>query len=311
MKSKQTMYMAAVLGVAICGAALGSSRYSRFIDPQFSVKVTNDLVYASAPVKSPEPSQNPLLLDLYEPDGNTAPRLRPGFVAVHGGGLARGDKRTENMVQLCEELAARGYVCASINYRLLGDDPPAAGSTPSARTLNAAIEDAGRAVAWLHTHAGRYGVDPARIAVGGSSAGAEVVLRLAYGGTPPTVRVGAVLSWVGGLRGDENILDAEEPPLFIVHGAEDEAVPVSEAYALAERASRVAIPHQIYVCEGLGHNVPLDRRPAGMSLYDHLAEFLFAQMDLAHLGRRPHAGGRALSNVRSDVRPIPCPKESG
>lgn len=308
MKSKYTIYLAVVLVFFVWCVQHDNAQSSLFIKPQFPVKITNDLVYAFAPVGSPRPAEKPLLLDLYEPDGNTAPRIRPGFIAVHGGGLVRGDKRTENMVEWCRELAARGYVCVSINYRLRGEDPTSKGDTPSGRTLNAAVEDAGRAMTWLHNNASRYNIDPARIAVGGSSAGAVIVLRLAYGETSPRVPVAAVMSWVGGLDGNESILDAEEPPLFIVHGADDDSVPVAEAYALAQRARRVAIPHEIYVCEGLGHNVPLDRRPAGVSLYQRLAEFLYEQMDLSHLGRKVQARRPVLSKVQSDVRPIPCPK---
>ena len=189
-----------------------------FVASRFSVKVTNDLEYAKGLVRSPAVSDKPLLLDLYEPDGDSAPALRPGFVAVHGGGLTRGDKGTENMVELCRELAGRGYACVSINYRVLGDDPPADGETPISRTLNAAIEDAERAVTWLRYGAGRYHVDPERIAVGGSSAGAAIVLRLAYRGAGPGVPVRAVFSWVGGLDGREGMLDAGEPPLFMVSG---------------------------------------------------------------------------------------------
>lgn len=302
------MNLTASLVFFICGVVFGGAQSSQFINSQFPVKVTNDLPYASARVQSPQPAEKPLLLDLYEPDGNTSPRLRPGFVAVHGGGLVGGDKRTENMVELCRELAARGYVGISINYRLRGDDPPTNGNTPLARTLNAAIEDAASAVGWLRNNASRYKVNPARIAVGGSSAGAEIVLRLAYGKTSPKVPVAAVLSWTGGLDGNENILNAEEPPLFIVHGADDNLVSVSEAYALAERARQVAIPHEIYVCEELRHNVPLDRRPAGVSLYHRLARFLYAQMDLSHMGQRVRGSRRASSNTQSNIRAIPCPK---
>lgn len=188
------------------------------------------------------------------------------------------------------------------------DDPPAQGSTPLTRTLNAAIEDAGRAVAWLRNNAGRYNVDPARIGVGGSSAGAVIALRLAYGETRPRVPVAAVLSWLGGLDGNESMLDEGEPPLFIVHGADDNSVPVSEAYALAQRASRVAIPYEINVCEGLGHNVPLDRRPGGVSLYHRMARFFYEQLDLSRVGQKFQARKRVKSNVQIKIQPIPCPK---
>jgi acetyl esterase/lipase len=307
MKSKYTSYII-VLVVFTSGVRPTRAQSSLFIDPQFPVKVTNDIPYASAPVQSPQATMKPLLLDLYSPDGKAAAHLRPGFIVVHGGGLDRGDKRTENMVELCRELAARGYVCASINYRLRGDDPVAKGYTPYTRALNAAIDDAGRAVLWLRNNANRYKVDRARIAVGGTSAGAEVVLRLAYGEALRRVSIAAVFSWMGGLDGSENLLDAEEPPLFIIHGADDNSVRVSEAHALAVRASRVAIPYEIYVCEELGHNVPLDRRPAGVSLYYRLAKFLYEQMDLAYTGQRANQRRPVPSRARSEIRPIPCPK---
>jgi acetyl esterase/lipase len=302
-------YAIFILVFFLGGGGLPDARPLPFVDSRFPVKVTHDVAYATAPVRSADSATKPLLLDLYEPNGDAAPRLRPGFVAVHGGGLTRGDKRTENMVELCHELAARGYVCLSINYRLRGDDPPAIGDTPFARTLNAAIADAGKAVRWLHDNAKRYRVDHSRIAVGGSSAGATIALRLAYEAAPRRVPIAAVFSWVGGLNGDEQILDAGEPPLFIVHGADDDLVPVGEARALARRAAQSRLSHKMFVCEGLGHNVPLDRRPAGTSLYRHLAEFLHANMDLTSLGRRPRRKSPRMQwqNAPTESPAVPCP----
>lgn len=268
------------------------------------VGVTPDLVYGSAAVRSPAPGRKALRLDLYQPEGPAAPALRPGFVVIHGGGLMRGDRRTENVVELCREMAARGYVAVSIGYRLAGDDPPGRAGTRFARTLDAAIEDAALAVAWLRRNAARHRVDPRRIAIGGSSAGATIAMRLAYG-TRHGSRVAAVLSWVGGLDGGEHLLDGGGPPLFIVHGAADERVPVAEAHALALRARRAGIAHRIVVCEALGHDVPLDRRPGGASLYDHLAGFLHAQMDLARIGR---SLTRPAALPVSDTTAVPCPR---
>jgi acetyl esterase/lipase len=279
-----------------------------FVNARFPVRVNHDIEYGRAPVRSAPASDKRLLLDLYQPDGDSIPGLRPGFVAVHGGGLTRGDKRTENMLELCRELARRGYVCASINYRLRGDDPPAEGDTPLARTLNAAIDDAALAVDWLRSNAARFRIDPARIAVGGSSAGAEIVLRMVYRDRRPEPPVAAVLSWVGGLNGREGILDAGQPPLFIVNGAVDSLVPAAEAYALAERAHRVGIPYEVYVCEGLGHNVPLDRRPSGVSLYHRLVTFLHRHLDLSHLGRELRKPGQQRTESVYSPRSLGCPR---
>jgi len=308
MKPIYTLSMVTVLVSFSCGIQPQESRSLVFINPQFPVKVTRDLVYATAPVQGSE--EKTLLLDLYEPDGKSVPRLRPGFIAIHGGGLANGDKQNENVVELCRELAARGYACISINYRLVGDDPPVQGSSSFYRALNAAIEDTVQAVTWLRNNSDRYSVDASRIAVGGSSAGAHIALRFAYGETSKKAPVAAVLSWTGGLNGDEDIIEGDEAPLFIVHGVDDDSVPVAEARALAQRAARIGLAYKIFICEGLGHLVPLDRRPAGVSLYGHLAQFLYQNIDIVNLGR-PVSQRRSTAqnrNAKADLRAVQCPR---
>ena len=292
--------------IALVALQIVTAPSTPFVKARFPVTVTHDIEYGRAPVRRAG-SERRLRLDLYQPDGDSA-RIRPGFVAVHGGGLARGDKRTENMVELCRELAGRGYACVSINYRLLGDDPPAPGDTPLARTLNAAIQDTEEAVNWLRANASHYRIDPARIAVGGSSAGAEIVLRMVYQEGRPIPSVAAVMSWVGGLNGSEGILDPGEPALFIVNGAVDTVVPAAEAHALAGRASQVGIPVEIYVCEGLGHNVPLDRRPSGASLYHRLATFLHRHLDLSHVGQELRKAVPQRTGSVYSPRSLECPK---
>ena len=65
-----------------------------------------------------------LKLDLYEPKdiGEDVPVLSPGIVLIHGGGFVSGDKSTMSM--LATTYASHGYVVVSINYRLMGDNPP-------------------------------------------------------------------------------------------------------------------------------------------------------------------------------------------
>ncbi len=298
-------------GDPAAGAALAPPRSSEeapFVRPRFAVSVARDVVYASAAVGRTGTFEKLLRLDLYEPAGGGAPSQRPGFVVVHGGSLGRADKADANVAELCREMAARGYLCASINYRMGADDPPLPGATLLDRVLSAGAQDAGRALGWLRDQASRLGLDGARVAAGGSSSGAEIVLRLAYGERRLDVPIAAVLSWSGGLDGKEHQMDAGEPALFIVHGAEDASVSVQEARALAGRACRVGLPHEVFVCAGLGHTVPLDRRPAGRSLYHHLAEFLYHRMDLANLGRQPGADPPARASARRDAASIACPR---
>ena len=110
---------------------------------RFEVDVRRDVVYGTAAVRRPRPGRKALLLDLYEPRGGGTKVLRPGVVLAHGGGWRSGDKRRPPyMADLCRDLAARGYVCASIDYRLTGDDPPGSETTALGRAREASIEDA-------------------------------------------------------------------------------------------------------------------------------------------------------------------------
>ncbi|MHC4680255.1 MAG: alpha/beta fold hydrolase, partial [Planctomycetota bacterium] len=98
---------------------------------------------------------------------------RPAIVFVHGGGWRSGDKRKGNFLRPTLEFAAKGYVCITVNYRLLGEAP-----------MPACIEDVKCAVRWLRAHAKEYNVNPERIGAYGNSAGAHLVAML--GVCPPS-----------------------------------------------------------------------------------------------------------------------------
>lgn len=88
----------------------------------------------------------------------------PALLWVHGGGLVIGDPRLEEKV--CAAFAeALGIVVAAPAYRLAPAHP-----------YPAAQEDLAAALAWL---AALPGVDPARVALGGDSAGAGLAACLA------------------------------------------------------------------------------------------------------------------------------------
>jgi acetyl esterase/lipase len=90
------------------------------------------------------------------------------FVWIHGGGFRGGDKAPINL-QLLGPLMKAGVSVASINYRLSGIGP-----------YPMQMHDSARAIQFLRSQATEWNIDPARIAVGGGSAGAGIAQWLAF-----------------------------------------------------------------------------------------------------------------------------------
>ncbi len=261
-----------------------------FLDPQYGVRVTKDIVYATGAVRSPAPGSIDLLLDVYEPTGAGVPPTKPGFVTIHGGGFETGKKSA--MSGLCTEYAKRGYVCISINYRLEGDDPPTPGGTELERAVNAAVEDAANAVAWLKTNAATYGIDPSRIAVGGNSAGAGTSLFLGFRELGPAAAVQAVVSFAGAMYGYEWEIDAGDPPVILIHGENDTIVPYPLAVLVANAAAAVGLPYELHILTGVRHAGAFRERnsyilPDGDTPGEKLQAFLYTHLRLAIIGKPP------------------------
>lgn len=158
-----------------------------------------NLVYATRP--------RPLRLDLYLPAG-TPPF--PVVVWVHGGGWQSGDKSLARDHPALRQ-RARGYAVASVEYRLSGE-----------AVFPAQIHDCKAALRWLRGNAAAHGLDPARIAAWGGSAGGHLVALLgtsggaaeledpAQGFASESSRVQAVVDWYG--PADLLIWDAPRPP---------------------------------------------------------------------------------------------------
>ena len=122
---------------------------------------TPDLVYSVLP------GFRPLHLDLYQPPGGAGSARHPFVVYVHGGGWMSGQTRQSgafsNWPGVLASLAARGYVVASVEYRL-----------SSEARFPAAEQDVKAAIRWLRTHADGYGIDRSRGLVWGASAGGQL-----------------------------------------------------------------------------------------------------------------------------------------
>lgn len=134
------------------------------------VKGLPDLVY------SQPPGHRPLTLDLYLPP-DAAARPASGFplvLQIHGGDWLDGDKRHNgafaDFAGVLASLASKGYVVASIEYRLSAE-----------ARFPAQIHDVKVALRWLRLKASRYGIDPARAMTWGEGAGAQLATLAALG----------------------------------------------------------------------------------------------------------------------------------
>ena len=184
--------------------------------------------------------------------------VKPIVVVIHGGGWRSGQRSVPS--SLNRYLAARGYLVASIDYRL----------APHHR-FPAAIDDVDDAVAWLKENAASLGGDPRRIVLIGRSAGGHLALLAAYRTKDPDVK-GVVafypgtdlrFAWAnpsnplvldtravlgdflgGGPDAFGKAYDAasaydfagkESPPTLLLHGTRDELVAVMQSRRLAEK----------------------------------------------------------------------------
>lgn len=206
-------------------------------------------------------------LDIYRPRRGVT--KAPVILQIHGGAWIVGDKRQQGL-PLMLHMAARGFVCVAINYRL----------SPRS-TFPDHLIDAKRALAWVRENIEAHGGDPSRIIVTGGSAGGHLAAMVALTANDPAYQPGfeeadtSVLACVpvyapydlvellGPRKGREHVLverlsrwvmgktlaEAEEayreaspmthvgeeaPPFFVIHGTHDNLVPVSQARGFVE-----------------------------------------------------------------------------
>lgn len=173
-----------VLSVVLCfliGNAKGQyctndSRYSNasFFDSN-EITVTKNIQFGVSVDRNNNPYT--LKMDLYFPGLNIDPSpKRPFILLVHGGGFVSGDKQSGDIVDLCYHLAMRGFVCASINYRLGHNGT----EYQKYKARYRAIQDGHAALRYIVNNANIARIDTNWIFVGGQSAGALTALGLVY-----------------------------------------------------------------------------------------------------------------------------------
>ncbi|MDF1852558.1 MAG: alpha/beta hydrolase [Verrucomicrobiales bacterium] len=235
-----------------------------------------DLVYATY-------GDRKMQLDLYRPK-NVEGTL-PAILCIHGGAWWKGERR--NHAHIAKALAARGFVTATISYRLSGERP-----------FPAQIEDGKAAVRWMRANADQYGIDPDFIGATGSSAGGHLTNLLATsggvsdlegkGGNPDfssTIQAAAPMGaqsdleterirrrsidpkaafypqFLGGtqeevpetyqLASPRHHLDSDDPPIFYLTGELDD--PSTHAVDTRRDLTTLGISNGLHIIEGAPH----------------------------------------------------------
>jgi len=212
-----------------------------------------------------------LKLDLYR--HRSHPAGCPTLLQIHGGAWVIGTKDQQGL-PLMLHLAARGWLCVSVNYRL----------SPHA-TFPDHLIDLKRALTWIREHGAAYGADPGFVVVTGGSAGAHLAALVALTANDPEYQPGfeAVDTGVSGcvpfygvydftdryrLHRHDGLgkllerqvmkaalheaplayekaspmsrLSAAAPPFFVIHGDRDTLAPVEEARRFCDDFRRLA-----------------------------------------------------------------------
>lgn len=220
-------------------------------------------------------------LELYLPEGGVdASRSRPAVVVCPGGGY--GGLAAHEGAPFAELFARNGLVGLVVYYRCAPNRFPA----PYA--------DVCRAIRLTRAHAAEWGVDPQRIALMGFSAGGHLAatvgtqpdlhrdpeddLACVHGGRPdrlilayPVISMseehhegsaqnllGPDLTPAQRLQFSNDLqVTAGNPPTFLFHTAEDQAVPVSNSLRYAAACARLKIPFALHVYPHGPHGVGL------------------------------------------------------
>lgn len=242
-------YTKGIIACFIIVLSIGNSwaqRYQYEITDSVSI---NTFAYAT---KNGEELKLDLYLPAFEFEKNKAV-----FIYVHGGGFSGGDR--SNGKSFCTRLAKYGYAAVSLSYRLtrkgtktaFGCDCPA---IEKLATFQSSVEDIQDATSFLIQNREQFGIDPHKIILGGSSAGAEAVLNAAY--QPPNcygldsgpVSYAGVVSMAGAIPDLVKVYDESAIPSMFFHGTCDNLVPYASAphHYCAEKDAGYIILHGGY-----------------------------------------------------------------
>ncbi len=211
--------------------------------------------------------QGDLQIHVHLPPGWKAEDRRPAIVFFFGGGWTSGT--VAQFEPQAAYLAGRGMVAARADYRVKSRQNVAP---------DACVEDAKSAVRWMRQHAAGLGIDPARIAAAGGSAGGHLAActavtagleadgeDAAVSSRPdllvlfnPALLDAAFFAGRGAPPDRAKAIDAVAslskgaPPVVLFYGSRDEKfIPGGRAYAAKARG--LGLEATVFVAEGVGH----------------------------------------------------------
>jgi acetyl esterase/lipase len=309
---KITLIFSCLIAVTIWAQSpCSTGRYATDVFTNFTTE--SNIVYGEN--TSWNGASNTLKLDVYQPAGDTVTK-RPLVIFVHGGSFLFGTKTDGDMVTMCQRFAKKGYVTASIDYRL-GN---AFDSANAIKAVVRAVQDLRAAVRFFYKDkktTDTYKIDTNNIYVGGSSAGAITALHLAYLNQECEVSdylSQATITQLGGLEGTSgnpgysskvrgvlngcgalarySWLEAGDVPIASVHGTNDGTVKYNRGIVnpgipiiyldgsrmIHERACAVGVENQFYTFKGAPH-VPYASSAAYMdTTVNFFRDFLIKQL---------------------------------
>lgn len=273
--------LAFTLLTALCSVSFAQNGSSpenrRYLNPIFeSTQFTDDVVY-SKKLNGTKNREEVLKLRIFEPAGD-AERLRPLLLITPGGGFVVTDKTWMN--EFAEKIAKAGYVVALNTYRLSDNI-----DTPENyfNALAKAVEDQKDAIAYLVHDAengNRFGINPAKIFIGGHSAGAITSMHTAYLDSndpllplmrdifnekdllpaPKNQRALKGVINLSGLLTNLAIIDRNDVPLLSLHGDADAVVNVEKdertfgSIAIHQYADIVDTENELHIIKDALHN---------------------------------------------------------
>jgi acetyl esterase/lipase len=244
------------------------------------VHLQKDVVRFESATNVPYGKHEKQVLDVY---WNKELKKAPIVINIHGGGWKNGDKRSFGSLKN-QALFIGKYNCVLVspNYRLIGDLVPNGNRSDEALVasgaFDGAIVDVFSVVAFIQKNAEKYGGDPTRIIVCGTSAGAHLSAVLAYCGehdwlkdTPYAGTELNIIGWYGDSSPMDKSVNKEipfssygipidmvkrgAPPALMIIGTKDQIVPTANAYNFQDKCNQLGVWNQIVEMKDGSHTV--------------------------------------------------------